>query len=295
MTNIFIYKATIFSVTVFFALSAIGQDITTVKATVDKSKILIGEPIRLQLEADIPENEAIRFFDTDSIPHFEFLHKEKIDTVNTGKGTILSQVIHITSWDSGHWVLPSFILGERKGTDTIPVDVGFTPFDPEQPYHDTKDIIEVNPTEKKQEFSWWYIAAGAIIVLVLLIFIFRKKKKPVIPVIELPHDPYKEAMEQLEKLQKNKPVAKEYYSRLVDIFREYVATKKGILSLQATTVDFVAQLKTLQFTGEQFEELSLSLRQSDFVKFAKYIPSAEEDKRIFDLIFKTIQQIEVTK
>ncbi len=62
MTNIFIYKATIFSVTVFFALSAIGQDKTAVKATVDKSKILIGEPIRLQLEADIPENEAIRFF-----------------------------------------------------------------------------------------------------------------------------------------------------------------------------------------------------------------------------------------
>ncbi len=295
MNNIFIYKATIFSITVFFALSAIAQDVIKVKATVDKRKILIGEPIRLQLEADIPENEAIRFFNTDSIPHFELLHKEKIDTSNTGKGTILSQVIHITSWDSGHWVLPSFILGESKRTDTIPVDVGFTPFDPEQPYHDTKDIIEVNPTEKEENFKWWYLAGGVILVLLLLVFIFRKKKKVIIPPVELPYDPYKEAMEQLEKLQNNKPGAKEYYSRLVDIFREYVATKKGILSLQATTVDFVSQLKTLPFTAEHFEDLSLSLRQSDFVKFAKYIPSLEEDKRIFDLIFKTIQQIEVSK
>ncbi len=141
-------------------------------------------------------------------------------------------------------------------TDSIPVDVGFTPFDPEQPYHDTKDIIEVNPTEKEENFNWWYLAAGVILVLLLLSLIFRKKKKPVVPVIELPFDPYKEAMEQLEKLQKNKPEPKNIIRRLVDIFREYVATKKGIHSLQATTVDFVAQLKTLQFTSEQFEELS---------------------------------------
>ena len=151
MRNNFFYKATITIGALFFVLFVSAQSKTTVKASIDRSGILIGEPIRLTLEADIPEHEPIRFFQPDSIPHFEFLNIEKIDTSNTGSGTVLSQVIHITSWDSGHWVIPSFQLGENIATDTLPVDVGFSPFNPEQPYHDVKEIIEVNPQEEKQK------------------------------------------------------------------------------------------------------------------------------------------------
>ncbi len=295
MRNNFFYKITATIVAVFFAMYGVAQNKTTVKATIDRSQILIGEPIRLILEADIPENEAIRFFRPDSIPHFEFLNIQKIDTSNTGNGTVLLQVIQITSWDSGHWIIPSFILGDDIFTDTIPVDVIFSPFNPEQPYHDTKEIIEVNPTEEKEKIRWWYIVAGAALLLLLLILLFRKKKKPAVQLVEQPHDPFKEAMDQLEKLQSDKPETKEYYSKLVDIFREYILTKKGIHSLQATTDDFVKHLKSLHLPKEQFDDLSQSLRLSDFVKFAKYIPSAEDDRNIFTTICKSIQQIEQVK
>lgn len=275
-----------------FGLFVSAQGKTIVKATIDRSQILIGEPIRLTLEADIPEHEPIRFFHTDSIPHFEFLNKEKIDTINTGSGTILSQIMHITSWDSGHWVIPSFRLRESIATDTLPVDVGFSAFNPEQPYHDVKEIIEVTPPEEKKKAKWWYIVAGAVLLLVLGVFLFRKKKKPVVQAAEQPIDPFKEAMDQLEQLQKEKPEAKQYYSRLVDIFRKYIDAKKGIHSLQATADDLVIQLKNLNLPKEQFDELAQSLRLSDFVKFAKYIPSADDDKNAFTIIYKAIQQIE---
>ena len=197
MNNKFFYKTTITIVAVFFAVFGVAQNKTIVKATIDRSQILIGEPIQLVLEADIPENEAIRFFQPDSIPHFEFLDIQKIDTSNTGKGTILSQIFQITSFDSGHWVIPSFILGDSIVTDTIPVDVGFSSFNREQPYHDTKEIIEVNPTEEKQKIKWWYIVAGAALLLLLLIMLLRKKKKPVVQSVDQPPDPFKEAMDQL--------------------------------------------------------------------------------------------------
>ena len=197
MRNKFFYKTTITIIAVFFTLLAAAQSKTTVKASIDRSQILIGEPIRLTLEADIPEHEAIRFFQTDSIPHFEFLSKQKIDTSNTGRGTVLSQIINITSWDSGHWVIPSFRLGENIVTDTLPVDVGFSPFSPQQPNHDTKDIIEVNPQEEKQKIKWWYIAGGAVLLVLLLILLFRKKKKPIVSAIDQPVYPYKEAIDQL--------------------------------------------------------------------------------------------------
>ncbi|MGZ8551110.1 MAG: hypothetical protein ACXWV2_10630 [Chitinophagaceae bacterium] len=295
MRNKFFYRTIVSIVAVFFAMYCVAQNKTTVKATIDRSQILIGEPIRLVLEADIPENEVIRFFQPDSIPHFELLNIQKIDTSNTGNGTVLSQAFQITSFDSGHWVIPSFILGDRIVTDTIPVDVGFAPFNPEQPYHDTKDIIEVNPTEEKQKIKWWYIVAGAALVMLLLILLFRKKKKPVVQAVVLPPDPFKVAMAELEILQKEKPEAKQYYSKLVDIFREYILAKKGIHSLQATTDDFVKQLKSLALPKQQFEDLSQSLRLSDFVKFAKYIPSADDDKNFFEIIYRTIQQIEQVK
>lgn len=292
MSNNFFYKTTITTVALFFVLFVSAQSKTTVKATIDRSGILIGEPIRLTLEVDIPEHEPIRFFQPDSIPHFEFLNIEKIDTSNTGSGTVLSQVIHITSWDSGHWVIPSFRLGENIATDTLPVDVGFSPFNPEQPYHDVKEIIEVNPAEEKKKIKWWYIAAGAALLLLLIVLLLRKKKKPVVQAVAAPIDPYKEALEKLEGLQKEKPETKEYYSRLVDIFREYIDAKKEIHSLQATAEDLVIKLKSLNLPKEQFDDLTQSLKVADFVKFAKYVPTAEEDKKTFSVIYTSIQQIE---
>lgn len=280
--------------TTFFLIVALvsgAQSGTTVKATVDRNQILIGEPIQLTLEVYIPENESIRFFSIDSIPHFEFLQPGKIDTTNTTNGTRLIQIIPITSFDSGHWVISSFSLSESLKTDTIPVDVGFSPFNPEQPYHDIKDIIEVEPATKKQQ--WWWYAAGAGVILLVLIIYLLTKKKPVsvagpIPVI----NPYEEAMKQIAAIEKNMPETKQYYSELTDVFRFYVFQKKGILSLQKTMDDMVIQLKGLNLNKERFDQLSQVLRLSDFVKFAKYIPGPEDDRMILDTIKKSIQEIE---
>lgn len=295
MRNNFFYTAIIAIAAVFFSLPAAAQDKTVVKATVDRSQILIGEPIRLTLEVDVPEHEVIRFFQLDSLPHFEFLNKQKIDTTNTGTGTILSQVIRITSFDSGHWVIPSLSLGENITTDSIPVDIGFSPFNPDQPYHDIKEIIEVTPEEKKEEIQWWYIVAGAAVLLLILVLLFRKKKKPIVQVVAPPVDPFKEAMEKMEKLVKEKPETKQYYSELVDIFKVYVLAKTGIHSLQNTTDDLVKQLRGLNIPKDQFEQLAQSLTLSDFVKFAKYVPMAEDDRNTFDIISRSIQQIEQIK
>lgn len=293
MTNRTIYNTSLIVVSVFFSLCCMAQNKTVVKAGIDKSNILIGEPIRLTLEADIPESQPIRFFQVDTIPHFEFLNKEQIDTSNTSSGTVLTQIIHITSWDSGHWVIPSFTLQEDIVTDTLPIDVGFTPFNPEQPYHDIKDIIEIAPKEeKKEEQWWWYAIGGAILLIIILLLLFRKKKKPVVQPIQPPADPYKTALEQLEKLRQGKYEPKQYYSVLTDIFRQYVLDRKGIHSLQQTTGDLVVQLRDLNMPKQQFEKLSQALRLSDFVKFAKYEPTAADDQESFNTIRQSIDQIE---
>lgn len=287
------YKAVLVLLSVMISASLTAQNNITVSASVDKQQILIGERIKFTLEVNVPENQPIRFFQLDTLPHFEFLSKEVIDTSDTGNGTVLTQVIHITSFDSGHWVIPSLILVDDIATDSIPLDVGYTNADPQQAYHDIKDIIEVEAEEKKEDYKWWYIAGGSLLLVIILLWLLlRKKKKPVVQQVVQAIDPYKEAIAQLELLLKEKPETKQYYSRLTDIFRYYVFAKKSIHSMQKTTDDLVLQLRSLEIPKEQFDQLSQSLRTSDFVKFAKYVPSAEDDKSSFEIIKRTIDYIE---
>lgn len=279
----------IFIVTSFLALSGlyvVAQDPPSIKASVSANRILIGEPFQLTVEAVFPINAKRDFPVIDSIAHFEFQGKPVTDS----SGALVRKVYTLTSFDSGHWVIPSFTLSGAVKTDTIPMDVVFSDFDPNQPYHDIKDIIEVKPEEKKE---WWlYAAGGALLLLLILYFLFRKKKPVPVKRPAVQVNAYEEALQQLKQLQQERTAPKTYYSRLSDIFRLYVYRKKGILSLQKTTDDLVTQLKGLNLPAEQFNNLSQALRLSDFVKFAKYVPSEDDRAGSLDSIRRSIDEIE---
>lgn len=268
-----------------------AQGGATIKASVDRNKILIGEPVQLTVVANLSPESVISFVNIDTIAHFELLEKPVIDTISSSGNTTIKGIYKITSFDSGHWVIPSFALspGGIK-TDTIPMDVVFSDFNPNQEYHDIKDIFEVKPTKKKIEW-WWYVAGGFLLLVILHYFARKKKLAPVsVPMAAV--NPYNEALKQLEQLQEERPEAKQYYSRLTDIFRLYIFRRKGILSLQKTTDDMVLQLRHLDMEKGQFGRLATSLRLSDFVKFAKYTPTSEDDISAFDEIKNAIITIE---
>jgi len=131
-----------------------------------------------------------------------------------------------------------------------------------------------------------------LLLAAVAFYLLRKKKSASLPAPEIVIDPYEEAMEQLELLHRDKPEAKKYYSKLTDIFRLYIFRKKGILSLQKTTADLVLQLQDLNISKEQFDKLSQALRLSDFVKFAKYVPTGDDDRQCFEDIRNSIMAIE---
>lgn len=280
-----------FLVPLFFVQLVVAQGGATIKATVDKTKILIGEPLLLTIEANLSPESVISFVTIDTIEHFELLDKPVIDTINNNGRTTIKGLYRLTSFDSGHWVIPSFALSKNVKTDTIPVDVVFSDFDPNQEYHDIKNILEVKTPKKKMEW-WWYAVGAALLLGLVWLYLQRKKKPEPVAAPKVVINPYDEAMKQLEQLERDKPAAKLYYSKLTDIFRLYIFRKKGILSLQKTTDDLVVQLKSLNLNKEQFDKLSQSLRLSDFVKFAKYIPSDDDNRTSFEEIKNTIVIIE---
>lgn len=283
----------IFIVPLFlFLVHSLPAQTISVRTNIDKRSILIGEQMHLNLEADFPLHEPMRFFTIDTIPHFEILGAKKIDTLDSRDGIRLLQTITLTSFDSGHWVIPSFeLIGDKPMfTDSIPVDVTFSSFNPNQEYHDIKDIINV-PVQKEKKQSWYlYVAVSAILVIAIIYLLTRKKKKPAVKTFAV--DPYVEAKQELEKLRKENLSSKLFYTKLVDIFRIYISKRKEIASLQETSDDLILQLRALKLPEGDFDKLAQSLRTSDFVKFAKYEPAEKDKSDSFIIIKYAIDLIE---
>jgi hypothetical protein len=267
---------------------------TAFSVSVDKQKILLGEPMVLTVEVKVEAGSEPVFVRIDSIPHFEMIAVPDIDTISSSDGVSIRGIYQLTSFDSGHWVIPAFSLPGAKKTDTIPVDVIFSEnFNPEQEYHDIKDIIEV---KVKKKIPWWWYAAGGALILVLLLVYFLRKRKPA-PTVQQKAalTAFEEAMKQLDQLKKERPASKQFHTRLGEIFRLYVFKKKGILSLQKTTDDLVLQLKNLDMEKSQYDKLVQALRLGDFVKFAKYNPTTEDDSSCFNDIGNSIINLEKTE
>ena len=289
MNNMSLYRVVFSFLLVCFFGQGAAQSNMQIKTSVDKNKILIGEQLKFTVEIVVPSKYNGRLPVIDSIEHFEFLKETQIDSFFEANSKGIKSVYTLTSFDSGHWVIPSFVLSKKIKSDTIPIDVGFSPFNPEQEYHDIKDIIEV---KEKEEKDWlWYVVAGTVLVLLLIYFLLIKKKKPV-PVAAPVLNAYEEAMKQLTELKKQNLSGKDFHTKLVEIFKLYVLRKKNILSLQKTTDGLVMQLRTIMTDKDKYSQLQQALQLSDFVKFAKYHSTGEEDIKAFETMKSTIQHIE---
>jgi len=286
---------------VFFFLvaghPAFCQDTATASARVDRNAIQIGQTIQVILEAIVPVGSSVQWFSLDSIAHFEFVEKDKLDSTDSSGWMVLKQHLTITSFDSGSRVIPSLhlVIGKKQyATDSIRIEVSYSPFDPKQDYHDIKDIIEVeNPYVK-------YIASAiSLMTLISLILVFlfiryaKKKKQPSEKQVFSSLSPFDEAVKALDALKKqNLPESgqvKLYYTRLNDILRLFVLRKLQISSMEKTNEELILQLRTLSLSPTQFSKLAQALRMSDYVKFAKYLPTQNDNEDNFGIIESSVQ------
>ena len=270
-----------------------------VKATIDKDSILIGQPIQFMLEATVPDNIPFAWPGTDTLPHFEWLEKGKVDTTVRPGQRYYRQYFTITSFDSGSWVIPrlTFLAGTKKAmTDSIRIFVGYTKVDPSKDFHDIKDIIDVpNPWAR-----WipWIVAGVTLVSLALVWWLVRKRKviRQIIARASPRLSPLDEAMKQLDELVKQQLPAggaiKTYYTRLNEIFRVYLFRRLGIHSLAETSEELITQLRGSFAASQQFDSVAETLRMSDFVKFAKYQPGIADTEHHYEVIRTAILALE---
>ena len=267
----------------------------SIKATADRDKILIGESITVSVDAYVPLGSEVIWPKTDSIEHFQVLKRSAVDTANNIDGKKLSQVLIVTSFDSGQWTIPAFevnVGGKPIFSDSLNIDVGFISFDPKEDYHDIKDIIVVvNPALKYIPLA---VTALALIALALIFYLTRGKDKNPAPEgrnTMARMTAYEDAMRSLAELKKKGSYENEkaFYSEMNDILRKYVSNKFNVSTFERTNEELIMQLAAMNISKPSFTSLMQSLRMSDFVKFAKYRPSEEDNQTNLEIVRSSIE------
>jgi hypothetical protein len=235
------------------------------------------------------------------------VERSKIDSSSDNNNTILEQTITLTSFDSGKWNTPAFVINVEPVnnskainlfTDSIAVNVGYAPADTTNQLRDIKTIMDV----KVEDYFWYYVGGGILLLLILLVLLWRyfknRKKKPD-PVFTGKLSPYDEAMQSLEKIKglnlQHAEDIKQYHLKIGEIFKWYISRKQRVSIMNKTTGDVLVHLADNNLSKEIISDAATALRCGDAVKFAKFLPTAIESEECFGKIKATINFIQQSK
>lgn len=273
---------------------------------INKESIVIGEPFKYKAELIFPMNSyRVNWLSIpDSVAHFEVVERQKIDTVESNGLVKIQQYITFTSFDSGIRTIPPFAVSlvpvTNSGTvalftDSVRINVSFSPMDSTKTFHDIKTIIDV----KDRWPLWMWIAAGlsALLLVFLVYYLIRnlRKKKPK-NVFSSRLSPLDEAVQMLNELQSEqlltKGEVKLFHSRLGGIFKRYISRKMNVDLLTFTSGDLLLKLNEWHIEKELIGIAANNIRMADAVKFAKYIPGIAESNDAFLHTRQVVEQID---
>jgi hypothetical protein len=273
----------------------------TVKATVDRDSVTIGDRIKYTIEVKAEKGFEIKF------PEFgENLARFTIKDFGSSKSGLFgkktySQWYILDTFETGSFTIPIAIVQFRKkgeeewrgiATNQVKIEV-VSLLDEDLEKADIRDIkgpVGLN----NRLYLYLILLLFLIIVILLVIFLFiKRKQRPEESSIPPPpaHEVAYEALRSLKKRHYLKAgKVREYYFELSDILRRYMENRFNLRAPEMTTDEFLATLRSSESLNSAQKGLVRDfLSHCDMVKFAKYRPadaeaeaSYESAKRLID-------------
>ncbi len=274
----------------------------SVEVITDKTQILIGERIEYNMLVKLPSKDySIKFTMPENLPHFEVLEKGEFDTVSNNGALTLRRKFLLTSFDSGSWYIPSlpvtFMFNSRPlnfPTDSVLINVGYATADSSGTLRDIKPIMEVFV----KNYFWYYVVSAILLALFIAYFVYRylqaRKLRPV-PVLHADLSAYDEAMKSLGELKKYNLAQpadiKLFHSTLASIIKRFYSRKTDQVLLNRTTGDLLLKFREQDVSAAVIASIAAALRTGDAVKFAKYLPPANESDNCLELVKNGIEKL----
>ena len=290
------------------------QNQTNFSLVSSKNKLLIGEPVQVSLlfqySADIDQSkigfpvisdstvlgEAVEIWDIR--PPQQRSSEDNIGDVQM----YFEQDFTITSFDSGMVEIGpiSALVGDDSIQSNV-VSILFLPvaIDTTLDFKDIKALVE-DPLTRWERFKMWFgsnwpwVTAIIVAILATIIIIRIRKRKPekvvYVPQIPLPITLLEqlESIEQEELWQNNKN--KLYYSKLTDIIWKYIEYRYRVATFEKTSKEILSKLKLKAISKDHHILISKLFSLADMVKFAKTLPSPQENEEAIIIVRKTIQE-----
>lgn len=287
-------------------------------AKLDSSSLLMGNQtlIHLEIQQDATQRGQIinEPYDSSDVVEItkgvEFGGVVRNDTISIDAGRKqINRDYVIQSFDSGVYTIPPFkyVVGvdtfesKQLTLTVVPVKLDSADLSTDTIKTFAKiEEIELSlsdriPDSVKKYWYLWLIFFIIVIVLIVLLYKYKSEaktmfvKKKILP-------PYELAKHKLNVL-KSKGLCvegyeKDYYTTLTDILREYLVGRYKIYAQEMTSSQIIDAIKNNSETSHVNIDLATVLQTADFVKFAKVLPSAEENIKSYQIV---VDFVEATK
>ena len=271
---------------------------TIVGADLDTTRIRIGEQVQLRLQISYAPGSVSKIQwptvgDTLNA-HLEVVSDTGVDTVKNAASGLDQQVrtLTITSFDTGFWAVPPFrflVNDQPLETAAQLLEVRSMELDSAMVVRDIKDIHTLPFSVGywlKEHSKWVAIGLGALALIAAVFYFVKKRVRNKVPkAIEAPERPLVERiLSALDKLEKERVWQqgdhKGYQSRVTDLLRGYIEERYQLPAMESTTEELMNELRVSPLNTDQRGQLENMLRAADMVKFAKALPSPQENEQM---------------
>ena len=206
----------------------------------------------------------------------------------------------ITSFDEGNYELPEIKVARlsKDGVvdtlvfDPIRLEVKTMPVDTAtfQP-HDIKGQIRY-PVTFAEVVPWCLLVIAASLAVLALVYLIKRRRNKLENVKSDPAHII--ALRKLDQYRGNKMWAadkqKAFYSGVTDALREYISSRYGISAMEMTTAEIFKDMKSTDAPEELQKEMKELFERADFVKFAKYIASEEDNASVLPVAVRFVTE-----
>ena len=208
----------------------------------------------------------------------------------------------ITSFDEGTYELPAITVGRlsKDGVvdtlvfDPIRLEVKTMPVDTAtfQP-HDIKGQIRY-PVTMAEILPWFLLSLVVALLVAGAVYLIIKYKRKHDPMYIKSDPAHIVALRKLDQYRGNKMWAadkqKAFYSGVTDALREYISSRYGISAMEMTTAEIFKDMKSTDAPEELQKEMKELFERADFVKFAKYIASEEDNASVLPVAVRFVTE-----
>jgi len=286
--------------------SAPAQQGLVVESKVDKNQILIGDVITYSIlvihdksiELNMPPLAA-------NLGMFEIREYNVIDPVSEGDQIVSQYDYLISTFDTGNFEIPELPIDYRVKGDSLwqqiktePITIVVESLNPDEA-GDIRDIKPplTPPRNYRALITWILLALLGVTIIALIIYVIKRRRegKSIIPRREKPPRPAHDvAIDALDELMESSLIQrgeiKEYYTRLSDIVREYIANRFFILAPEMTTNQLMAEMRETNVEDVNIALVADLLAQCDLVKFAKFAPRPEAHETATKMAYDFVDQ-----